>query len=178
MKEPNVQADSQSIGASGEGTNRAIFADRDGTLNFERPDHVKSPEELVVIPGACEQISQIAQGFPYIIIITNQAVIGRGIISEDMLKKINTKMEEEFKIRTGRRIDYTFYCPHTPADNCDCRKPKTELFIKASHMFHLSLPDCVYVGDKDTDQEAAKKIGCRFIRVKTNTPEVLGKISA
>jgi len=148
---------------------RAVFVDRDGTLNFDRPGYVKSPDELEMIPGACEQIARMAEGCPLILVITNQSVVGRGIISEATLKEINEKLELEFYRRTGRKIDDIFYCPHKPDDNCECRKPKTKLIFDAARLYNLDLKGCVLVGDKRTDEEAAINAGCSYIGVGTNT---------
>ena len=155
---------------------RAFFVDRDGVLNFERADYVKSINELKMIPGASEQIALKAQGFPYLIVVTNQSVVGRGIISEARLKEINKGLQEEFYKRTGRRIDQVYYCPHAPADNCTCRKPKIELFEKAAEKYDLNLTNSVFVGDKDTDEEAARRMGCGFIKVKSNTSEIIREV--
>jgi histidinol-phosphate phosphatase family protein len=157
---------------------RAVFVDRDGTLNYERPDYVKSPEELRMIPGACEQVAKIARGFPLIIVITNQSVVGRGIISEGVLDDIHRNLKREFLQRSGRTINHIFYCPHRPEDNCDCRKPKIGLFLSAARLYHLDLPKSVLIGDKVTDEEAAKRVGCGYINVKTNTAEITGRITA
>ena len=177
MKRSNIGYGAQLVGKGRVNHTRAIFVDRDGTLNLERRDYVKSPNEMEIIPGACEQIARIAEGYPYIIVITNQSVVGRGIITKEMLGQIDAKLEREFYDRTGRRINHVFFCPHRPEDNCNCRKPKTELFVEASRKYDLALQQCVFVGDKDSDEEAARRIGCQFIRVKTNSAEVLGKMS-
>ena len=154
---------------------KALFVDRDGVLDFERSDYVKSIEELKIVPGACEKISRFAKDFPFVIMITNQSVVGRGIISDEKLREINEAVRYEFFRRTGRKIDAVYYCPHRPDEGCSCRKPKTLLFQKASVDFHLDLKKCVFIGDKQTDEEAARRIGCGFIRVKTNTSEIISK---
>jgi len=155
----------------------ALFVDRDGVLNFERQDYVKSVDELKIVSRACEQVARIAESFPYIFVVTNQSVVGRGIISEDTLKEVNNAIEKEFFNRTGRRIDKIYYCPHKPEDLCNCRKPKTELFERAAKDYNLDLSRSVFIGDKDSDEEAAKRIGCGFIRIKTNTSEIIQEAS-
>jgi D-glycero-D-manno-heptose 1,7-bisphosphate phosphatase len=155
----------------------ALFVDRDGVLNFERQDYVKSVSELKIIAGACEQVARIAEKFPYIFVATNQSVVGRGLISEDTLKGINDSLSREFFNRTGRHIDRVFYCPHKPEDQCNCRKPKTELFERAAEEYNLDLTRSVFIGDKDSDKEASRRIDCGFIRVKTNTSEIIQEAS-
>jgi histidinol-phosphate phosphatase family protein len=142
-------------------------------LNFERSDYVKSLDELKPIPGAFKQIFGLAGDFPFLIVITNQSVVGRGIISESTLRQINEALIQAFFAETGKKIDRVYYCPHRPEDNCKCRKPKSELFERAARDFDLDLTKCLFLGDKDTDEEAARRIGSRFIRVKTNTAELI-----
>lgn len=156
-----------------EKSNSALFIDRDGVMNFERSDYVKSVDELKVIPGAFNQISELAKKFPRLIIVTNQSVVGRGIISEPTLNQIDDALVRAFYYETGRKIDRVYYCPHKPEDNCQCRKPETLLFEKAARDYQLDLTKCLFIGDKETDEEAARRIGCQFIRVKTNTAEIL-----
>lgn len=163
------------MSGSSSGHRRALFVDRDGVLDFERSDYVKSIEELKMVPGACEKISRYAADYPLIIMITNQSVVGRGIISHEELKEINETVRSQFFNRAGRKIDAIYYCPHRPEENCNCRKPRTLLFQKAANDFDLDLGKCVFIGDKETDEEAARRIGCGFIRVKTNTSEVISK---
>jgi D-glycero-D-manno-heptose 1,7-bisphosphate phosphatase len=160
-----------------EKSTRALFVDRDGVLNDERTDYVKSIGELKIIDGACEQVAKLADDFSHIIVVSNQSVVGRGIISEKTLKEINNRLQNEFFNRTGKKIDQVFYCPHKPSDNCNCRKPKIELFERAAKEFGLDLSKCVFIGDKDTDQKAAEKIGCGFIRMKTNTSQIIREAS-
>jgi histidinol-phosphate phosphatase family protein len=156
----------------------AFLSDRDGVLDFERSDYVKSIAELKFIPGAFKQVSELAKEFPFLIIITNQSVVGRGLTTEDTLKRINQVLVDKFLEETGRKIDGIYYCPHKPEDNCKCRKPRTELFERAAKDFNLDLSKSVFIGDKSTDEEAARRAGCGFIRVKTNTSEIIEEVHA
>ena len=135
--------------------------------------HTKSPDELEIIDGACEQIVSLARDYDFVIVVTNQSVVGRGLISEETLQQINTKLIRQFFERTGKSIVRIYYCPHKPLDGCSCRKPQIGLFEQAAREFALDLSKCVYVGDKDSDEEAAKQVGCNFIRIRTNSTEMI-----
>ncbi|MDA4112120.1 MAG: HAD family hydrolase [Thaumarchaeota archaeon] len=148
---------------------RAVFLDRDGVLNKERKDHVKSVRELEIIPGVPEAIAKLSPLDLKIITITNQSVINRGLTTREEVEKIHKKMSQSISAKGGR-IDAVYYCPHRPDEDCDCRKPKTGLFRTAALDFDLDLGQSWFVGDKETDAEAANKLGCHFIRVQTNEP--------
>ena len=147
---------------------QAIFLDRDGVINYERNDYVKSFSEFRFIEGALEGIGILSQLGPEILIITNQSVVGRSLISEAELIKIHEKMTREIE-GNGGRIDGIFYCPHRPEEGCLCRKPNIGLFTKATTELRLSLKDSLFIGDKQTDAEAGRNAGCRTLIIKSNT---------
>src|SRR3990167_3048175 len=100
-----------------------IILDRDGVINFDSPDYIKSPDELIPIPGSIEAIVKLTQaGFP-IVVATNQSGVNRGLFSLKVLNDIHQKMISHI-VNAGGKIDGIYFCPHTPAENCDCRKPK------------------------------------------------------
>jgi D-glycero-D-manno-heptose 1,7-bisphosphate phosphatase len=150
----------------------AIFLDRDGVINFERKDYVKSPEEFVFIPGALEALRDLAVLSCPIIVVTNQSVVGRGIITGEILERINEDMIGKVK-ENGGRIDRVFSCPHNPDENCDCRKPRTGLFKKATKVFPVSLSDSWFIGDAETDKVAGETVGCKTIMIQSNTTNAL-----
>jgi D-glycero-D-manno-heptose 1,7-bisphosphate phosphatase len=150
----------------------AVFLDRDGVINFARKDYVKSTEEFVFIPGALEGLRNLATlNFP-IIVVTNQSVVGRGIITGEKLDRINEHMIETVK-RNGGRIDRVFSCPHKPEEDCDCRKPATGLFTKATKVFPISLSDSWLIGDAETDRVAGESVGCKTLMIQSNTENAL-----
>src|SRR5712691_7684946 len=150
----------------------AIFLDRDGVINFERKDYVKSAEEFVFIPGALEALRDLATLNYPIIVVTNQSVVGRGIITGEKLERINEHMIGNVR-ENGGRIDRVFSCTHEPEENCDCRKPATGLFKKATKVFPISLSDSWLIGDAETDRVAGETVGCKTIMIQSNTTNAL-----
>jgi histidinol-phosphate phosphatase family protein len=150
----------------------AIFLDRDGVINFERKDYVKTTEEFVFIPGALEGLRDLATLNYPIIVVTNQSVVGRGIITGEKLQRINEHMIGNVK-QNGGRIDMVFSCLHKPEENCDCRKPAAGLFKKATKVFPISLPDSWLIGDAETDKVAGETLGCKTIMIESNTTNAL-----
>lgn len=145
---------------------QAIFLDRDGTLNRERGDYVKSWQEYEWLPGALSALAQIANLQLPILVITNQSAIGRGILSLDELNCVHAQARAEAQA-WGGRIDEFFVCPHAPDAGCDCRKPKPGLLLAAAAQYDLDLERCVFVGDSITDMQAAIAAGCAAILVRT-----------
>src|SRR5262245_42634607 len=125
---------------------RAIFLDRDGVICENRSDHVKSWAEFKFLPGAKNGLATLSRlGLP-IIVVTNQAVIGRGIISADVVEDIHQRMLAEITA-WGGRIDRVIYCPHRPEDECLCRKPKPGMLLQAAQELNLDLSQSYLVGD-------------------------------
>jgi histidinol-phosphate phosphatase family protein len=150
----------------------AVFLDRDGVINFARKDYVKSTEEFVFIPGALEALRELATLNYPIIVVTNQSVVGRGIITDEKLGRINEHMIGNVR-ENGGRIDRVFSCVHKPEEHCDCRKPATGLFNKATEVFPISLSDSWLIGDAETDRIAGEKVGCKTILIQSNTTNAL-----
>ena len=145
--------------------NKAIFLDRDGVINIERKDYVKSIKEFVLIDGIFEAIKSINDKGYLVIIITNQSVINRKIINEKDLEKIHSHLLKQAK-RQNVKIDGIYFCPHRPDENCECRKPKPGMILKAAQEFQIDLKKSVMIGDSDTDMKAAQQAGCDGILVK------------
>jgi histidinol-phosphate phosphatase family protein len=146
---------------------KAIFLDRDGILNRERKDYVKSPEELEMLPGIEEPLRSIREKGFQIIVVTNQSAVGRGLTTSELLENIHAKMRTELESR-GCVLDAIYYCPHTPEAKCSCRKPQPGLIEAAARERGIDLSKSWFVGDKESDMEAAKRAGCRGIKVPTN----------
>ena len=139
---------------------KILFLDRDGVINKKRDDYVKSWNEFQFLDGAKESL-KIFSNFGYgIIIITNQSAINRKIITEEDLKSIHKKMVSELN-KDGIKIEAIYFCPHTPDENCNCRKPKTGLFEKALKEFKVSPQDCILIGDSITDMQAGNNFGIK-----------------
>ncbi len=133
---------------------RAVFVDRDGTLNQDS-GYVLSPDQFHLLPGVPEAIVRLNALGLLVIMITNQSAIGRGLMTERDLSHIHDKLTAILSAQGGT-IDEVYWCPHHPDEACICRKPSTGLIEQAQKEFSLHLPECFFVGDKQSDLEAAK----------------------
>jgi D-glycero-D-manno-heptose 1,7-bisphosphate phosphatase len=145
---------------------RAVFLDRDGTINENRTDHVKSLAEFVLLPGALEAIRRLAETDLAIILVSNQSVINRGLTSAQTVQSINDYLRDTVHAYGGR-LDDIYICPHRPDENCRCRKPRPGLLYQARDEHNLDLAASYLVGDAITDVELAQSVGCRPILVLT-----------
>jgi D-glycero-D-manno-heptose 1,7-bisphosphate phosphatase len=144
----------------------AIFLDRDGVINRNRPDHVKAWDEFEFLPGVLEALARLAGvGLP-VLVISNQGAIGRGLTTYAAVDEINRRMAAEIRA-AGGRIDDALYCPHCPEDGCACRKPRPGLLLQAAERWDLDLAASVLVGDAEADILAAQRAGCRPLLVLT-----------
>lgn len=164
-------------------TQAYVLLDRDGVINIDSDDYIKSAEEWHPIPGSLEAIALFNKNNYKVIVITNQSGLGRELYNEEALAKIHQKMNRLAKEKGGE-IDAIYYCPHIPDDNCSCRKPSPGLLKRFSSEKNRSLKDLFFIGDKLADLQAAKAAGAKFILVKTgkgektliNNPEISSPI--
>jgi D-glycero-D-manno-heptose 1,7-bisphosphate phosphatase len=145
---------------------RAIFIDRDGTINANRPDHVKTWDEFVFLPNALTALQKLAARDWLVIVTTNQAAIARGLTQEATVRDIHARMTQAVS-SAGGRIDAVYFCPHHPDEQCDCRKPRTGLYVQAARKFDIDLSQSIVIGDAVADIEAARAIGAKPILVLT-----------
>ena len=145
---------------------KAIFLDRDGVINKDRPDYVKSVKELEIYPYIASTLKQLRDAGFLIIVISNQSAINRGYTTHDNVKEIHSTIQEYLK-KHGTFVDEFYYCPHKPDENCDCRKPKPGMILKAYKEFKIDLKSSWFLGDKNSDIQAADKVGCKSIQVKS-----------
>lgn len=146
--------------------NKLIILDRDGVINEDSDEYVKSLEEWIPIPGSIEAIADLSKAGYVIAVATNQSGIGRGLFDLDELENMHNKLTvlvEEF----GGEIAGIFYCPHTPEDNCSCRKPKSGLIEAIGSELQLNTAGAYMVGDSQRDLEAGIHKGCLPVLVKT-----------
>ena len=144
-----------------------IILDRDGVINQDSPDYIKSPEEWHAIPGSLEAIARFNQAGHQVVVATNQSGIGRQFYDLATLEAINQKMTNELK-KVGGHLDGIYYCPHLPSDHCSCRKPKPGLLQQISQDFSVDLSqNAVLIGDSARDIQAAHNVNCRAILVLT-----------
>ena len=146
-------------------SHRAVFLDRDGTINTE-VDYLKSVKDLRLIKNTAKAIRILNQNQIKVIIVTNQSGISRGLFSIDDLENVHNELKRRLH-RKGAYIDAIYYCPHHPDDECSCRKPKSGMFKLAAKDFDLKLNKCYIIGDKLTDIKAANNISAKGILVKT-----------
>ena len=146
--------------------NRLVILDRDGVINFDSPNYIKSPEEWIPIPGSIEAIARIkAEGWK-VVVATNQSAVGRGIIQLTDLFDIHAKLLNCVR-RFGTDIDGIFFCPHRPSQECACRKPKPGMFQEITKRFGVVGKYCITVGDSLRDLKAAEAISARSFLVLT-----------
>lgn len=151
---------------------KLVILDRDGTINYESDEYIKSPDEWRAYPGALDAISRLNHAGFHVVIASNQSGLGRGLIDVASLNAIHKKMLKELAI-VGGRIDAIFYCPHTPSDGCTCRKPFPGLIEQIAERFGLDIKGVPFVGDKLIDMQAAVAAGCVPNLVLTGNSEGL-----
>ncbi|MGE5222757.1 MAG: D-glycero-alpha-D-manno-heptose-1,7-bisphosphate 7-phosphatase [Omnitrophica WOR_2 bacterium] len=138
----------------------AVFLDRDGVIIENREDYVRAWSDVAIYPQALRALARL-QSKPYkIVIVTNQSVIGRGIITPSEAEAINQRLVKEI-VRAGGRVDGLFVCPHAPQENCACRKPKPGLFIQAARRLDIDLSQSILIGDSLSDLSAGQAAGVR-----------------
>jgi D-glycero-D-manno-heptose 1,7-bisphosphate phosphatase len=145
---------------------KLAILDRDGVINFDSDNFIKSPSEWRPIPGSIEAIARLNQHGYRIAVASNQSGIGRGLFDMATLNAINDKMME-LVFRQGGRIDAVFFCPHTPSEECNCRKPRTGMFEEIAARFHAELKGVPCIGDSLKDMQAADAVGAQPILVMT-----------
>ncbi len=138
---------------------KLVILDRDGTINVDRDDYVKSVDEWEPVPGALEAIARLNHGGWHVVIATNQSGLGRGLFDMATLNAMHLKMNQMLA-KVGGRVDAVFFCPHVPDDHCDCRKPLPGLFQQIGRRFGLKLEAVPCVGDSLRDLQAGVAVGC------------------
>lgn len=150
---------------------RTVFLDRDGVINENLDnDYVKNWGEFKFLPKAKEAIKVLTDAGWHTIIISNQAGIGRGIMSTRAVDEINARMVYEIE-SGGGKVKAVYYCPHRPDEDCGCRKPKPGMLFSAAREFCIELSESHLIGDKITDIQTGAQVGCRTILVKTGLGE-------
>lgn len=143
----------------------AVFLDRDGTL-IEEKHHLAEPHEVSLIPGVAESLRAVrAQGHP-VVVISNQAGVGRGLFPESRVHAVMARLRQLLRAE-GVELDAVRFCPHAPDAGCDCRKPGGRLLRDAAHDLRISLRDSVMVGDRWIDVDAGRAAGATGVLVRT-----------
>jgi len=145
---------------------RVVVLDRDGVINRDSPDFIKSAAEWQPLPGALQAIAQLkAAGF-LVAVATNQSGLARGLFDLDTLAGIHERMHSAVT-QAGGRLDGIFFCPHGPDADCDCRKPAPGLLLQVAERFACGFEHMVFIGDSARDLAAARAVGARPILVRT-----------
>ena len=149
---------------------KLIVLDRDGVINRDSEQFIKSPEEWRPIPGSLEAIARLNHAGFRVVVATNQSGIGRGLLDMATLNAINDKMHRALAL-AGGRIDALFYCPHTADSACECRKPKTGMLKEIGVRFGIEMTGVPCVGDSVRDLQAAEAVGAQPMLVLTGKGE-------
>jgi D-glycero-D-manno-heptose 1,7-bisphosphate phosphatase len=151
-------------------TMNLIILDRDGTINEDSDDYIKSPDEWIPLPGSIEAIGRLSRAGYQVVVATNQSGIARGYYDMDTLNRIHARMIDKVT-EQGGKIDGIFICPHGPNDECDCRKPKPGLYVEIGKRLNSSLNGVYAVGDSVRDIVAARDAGASPVLVRTGKGE-------
>lgn len=143
--------------------NKAVFLDRDGVL-IEDTNYPGDPEKIVFLPKIADAVRSLNEKGYKVIVATNQSGVARGYFTEKEVKEINKKIEKKLG-KEGAKIDKFYYCPHHPDDNCECRKPKPGMLLKAKRDFNIDFKKSYVIGDALKDVETGKKVGCKTILI-------------
>ena len=150
---------------------KLIILDRDGVINVDSDQFIKSPEEWKPIPGSLEAIARLNQWGWRVVVASNQSGVGRGLFGMDTLNAINDKMVRSLA-QVGGRLDAIFFCPHAADSTCDCRKPKPGMLLQIGERFNVDLAGVPVVGDSLRDLQAAVAAGAKPYLVLTGKGEI------
>jgi D-glycero-D-manno-heptose 1,7-bisphosphate phosphatase len=150
-------------------TGRFVLLDRDGTINHE-VDHLDRVDQVALIPGAAAAMRRLSSVGLGLVVLTNQATVGRGLLPADRLEEIHARLTRLLSDE-GVRLDGLYVCPHAPEDGCDCRKPKAGLALRAATDHGFQLDDSFVVGDHAADMGLGRAIGAVTILVRTGHGE-------
>ncbi|SEK79092.1 D-glycero-beta-D-manno-heptose 1,7-bisphosphate 7-phosphatase [Ectothiorhodospira marina] len=145
---------------------KLILLDRDGVINQDSPDYIKSPEEWTPLPGSLEAIARLTRAGWQVVVVTNQSGLARGLFDAATLEAIHQRMTQAVE-SVGGRLRGIYHCPHGPDNGCDCRKPLPGLFHQVARDLDVDLTGVPAVGDSPRDIEAATTAGCRPLLVRT-----------
>ena len=139
---------------------KLIVLDRDGVINVDSEQFIKSPDEWKPIPGSLEAIARLNESGWRVVVASNQSGVGRGLFDMDTLNAINEKMTKAIG-QAGGRLDAIFFCPHSADSTCDCRKPRPGMFVQIAERFNVDMKGVPVVGDSLRDLQAGVAVGCQ-----------------
>ena len=151
---------------------KLVILDRDGTINHDRDDYIKSAAEWLPLPGALEAIARLTHAGWHVVVASNQSGLGRGLFDVATLNAMHAKMHK-LLAAVGGRVEAIFYCPHAPDQACECRKPRPGLFRQIGERYGVQLKGVPVVGDSARDLIAGAELGCEPHLVLTGKAEML-----
>ena len=143
-----------------------IILDRDGVINYDSDQFIKSPDEWKPLPGSLEAIARLSQSGYRVVVATNLSGVAWGLFDMPTLNSIHEKMHKACA-QAGGRIDAVFFCPHAADDNCGCRKPKSGMIEEIANRYSVDLSNVLSVGDSLRDLEASARLGAQPVLVLT-----------
>jgi D-glycero-D-manno-heptose 1,7-bisphosphate phosphatase len=149
---------------------RLIVLDRDGVINHDSDQFIKSPDEWRPIPGSLEAIARLNHAGYRVVVATNQSGVGRGLLDMATLNAVHEKMHKALG-QVGGRIDAIFFCPHTADSSCACRKPRAGMLEEIGHRYNVDMKEVPCVGDSLRDLQAADTVGAQPMLVLTGKGE-------
>jgi D-glycero-D-manno-heptose 1,7-bisphosphate phosphatase len=144
---------------------RCVLLDRDGTIVVDR-GYLRDPDELELLPGAAGALRRLSEIGLALAVVTNQSAVGRGLLNEERLGEIHARLEELLGAE-GVSLDGIYACPHTPEDDCECRKPGTALLARAARELDFEPAESFVIGDKECDIELGRRAGATTLLVRT-----------
>ncbi len=156
---------------------KLVILDRDGVINHDSDEFIKSPDEWIPLPGSLEAIARLCRADYKVVVATNQSGIARGLFDTDMLNKIHMQMLERVH-QKGGQIDAIFFCPHGPDDDCACRKPRPGMLNDIAERLNVNLAGVPIVGDSLRDIQSAQAVDALPVLVRSGKGErTLKKLS-
>lgn len=149
---------------------KLVVLDRDGVINVDSDQYIKSPEEWKPIPGSLVAIARLTQAGFRVVVATNQSGLGQGLFDMSALNAMHEKMHKAVG-QLGGRIDAVFFCPHTQEAGCACRKPQPGMLLEIADRFKLELAGVPVIGDSLRDLQSARAAGARPVLVLTGKGE-------
>lgn len=146
---------------------RLVLLDRDGTINVDRPESVRTPAELALIPGAAAAIARLNGAGVVVAVVTNQSIVGRGVVAQDMLDRIHEELRDRLAREAGARLDALYVCVDPPDRAGERRKPNPGMLREALRRFGAEASETPMIGDDLRDLQAAKAAGCPRFLVRT-----------
>jgi len=145
---------------------KAAFLDRDGVINRKAPEgqYVTRWEQMDFLPGTSEAIRLLNKAGYFVVIVSNQRCVAKGLITASDLESMHARMRRDFEA-VGAKIDAIYYCPHEMQPPCACRKPEPGMLLDAARDHHLDLPASWMIGDSAHDVEAGRRVGCKTARL-------------